>query len=82
MAHTQNDVLARYPSRRKNRSCSNQQVRSRRFRNFLKTEDQITIEIKIPSPLGEEGETHRHDWVMPVGTAKVEDIVKVEIIEP
>ena len=49
---------------------------------FSETEDQMTIESKIPSPLGEEGQTHRHDWVMPAGTAKVGDIVKVEIIEP
>jgi hypothetical protein len=29
------------------------------------TEDQITIEIKVPSPLGEEGETHSYDRIVP-----------------
>jgi hypothetical protein len=49
---------------------------------FSESEDQITIEMKVPSPLGEEGETHSHDWIVPAGTAKVGDIVEIAIKEP
>jgi hypothetical protein len=31
---------------------------------FSDAEDQITIEIKVPEPLGEEGETRSHDWIV------------------
>jgi hypothetical protein len=48
---------------------------------FSETEDQITIEMKVPSPLGE-GETHSHDWIVPAGSAKVGDIVEIAIKEP
>jgi hypothetical protein len=38
---------------------------------FSDTDDQVAIKIKIPSPLGEEGETHSSDLVLPKGSAKV-----------
>lgn len=53
-----------------------------RVQKFSENEDQITIEMKVPSPLGEEGETQSNDWIAPTGTAKVGDIVKIAIKEP
>jgi hypothetical protein len=49
---------------------------------FSDTEDQITIEITIPEPLGETGETHSHDWIVPKGQATVGDVVSVAINPP
>jgi hypothetical protein len=46
---------------------------------FSDTDDQVAIKIKIPSPLGEEGETHSSDLVLPKGSAKVGDIVSIVI---
>lgn len=49
---------------------------------FSDTEDQITIEITIPEPLGKTGQTHSHDWIVPKGQATVGDVVSVAINPP
>jgi hypothetical protein len=49
---------------------------------FSDTYDQVTIEIKIPSPLGEEGEKRSNDLVLPKGSVKVGDIVSIVIRPP
>ena len=46
---------------------------------FSDTYDQVTIEIKIPPPLGEEGETRSNDLILPKGSGNVGDIVRIEI---
>jgi hypothetical protein len=39
--------------------------------NFSLLEDQITIEVEIPSNQGESTETRYLDWAVPAGTVKV-----------
>jgi hypothetical protein len=46
---------------------------------FSDTYDQVTIEMKIPPPLGEKGETRSNDLILPKGSANVGDIVRIEI---
>ncbi|MBV9874615.1 MAG: hypothetical protein JO025_07795 [Verrucomicrobia bacterium] len=46
---------------------------------FSDTDDQVTSEFAVPSPPGEEGETRANDWILPKGSAKVGDVVRVEI---
>lgn len=47
---------------------------------FSETEDQITIEMVVPEPLGEEGgDVRSHDQIVPKGSAKVGDEVNIEI---
>jgi hypothetical protein len=47
--------------------------------SFSDTDDQITIQMAVPEPLGEEGETRENDLVVPKGSAKVGDIVNILI---
>ena len=49
------------------------------IQEFSDTDHQVTIKIKIPSPLGEEGETRCHDLVLPKGSVKVGDIMRIGI---
>jgi hypothetical protein len=46
---------------------------------FSETDDQITIEMVVPEPLGEEGETRSHDLIVPKGSANVGDTVNIVI---
>jgi hypothetical protein len=46
---------------------------------FSETHDSVTIQMVVPEPLGEEGETHSADWVVPKGSEKVGDIVNIVI---
>lgn len=46
---------------------------------FSETDDQITIEMVVPEPLGEEGETRSHEWIVPKGSANVGDTVEIVI---
>jgi hypothetical protein len=47
---------------------------------FSDSYEQVTIEIKIPPPLGEEGgETRSNNLILPKGSANVGDIVRIEI---
>jgi hypothetical protein len=46
---------------------------------FSETDDQITIEMAVPEPLGEEGETHTHEWIVPKGSVNVGDTVNIVI---
>ena len=46
---------------------------------FSDTEDQITIQMAVPEPLGEEGDIRENDLVVPKGSAKVDDIVNILI---
>jgi hypothetical protein len=48
---------------------------------FSRLEDQITILVSIPSIIGEEGERHCLDWVVPTGTVKVGITIKVAFIQ-
>ncbi|MBV8214240.1 MAG: hypothetical protein JOZ08_13575 [Verrucomicrobia bacterium] len=47
---------------------------------FSKLEDQITIEVVIPSST-EEKETHSVDWAVPAGTVKVGATVRIIFIQ-
>jgi hypothetical protein len=47
---------------------------------FSKLEDQITIEVMIPSNTGAE-ETRSVDWAVPAGTVKEGAAVKILFIE-
>jgi hypothetical protein len=42
---------------------------------FSPLEDQIIILVSIPSITGEEGASHRLDWVVPTGTVKVAGLI-------
>jgi hypothetical protein len=46
---------------------------------FSDTYDQVTIEMKISPPLGEEGETRSNDLILPKGSGNVGDLVRIEI---
>lgn len=47
--------------------------------SFSETDDQITIQMVVPEPLGEAGEVRENDLVVPKGSAKVGDIVNIVI---
>jgi hypothetical protein len=49
--------------------------------NFSLLEDQITIEVEIPSNQGESTETRYLDWAVPAGTVKVGMKVKLAFVE-
>jgi hypothetical protein len=49
--------------------------------NFSLLEDQITIEVEIPSNQGESTETRYLDWAVPAGTVKVGTTVKLAFVE-
>jgi hypothetical protein len=46
---------------------------------FSETHEQITIQIAVPEPLGEAGETRENDLIVPKGSHKVGDIVAIVI---
>jgi len=48
---------------------------------FSLLEDQITIEVKIPSEPGQAAETRVLDWAVPAGSVKVGMTVKLAFIE-
>ena len=48
---------------------------------FSLLEDQITIEVEIPSNQGESTETRYLDWAVPAGTVKVGMTVKLAFVE-
>jgi hypothetical protein len=49
--------------------------------NFSLLEDQITIEVEIPSNQGESTETRYLHWAVPAGTVKVGMTVKLAFVE-
>jgi hypothetical protein len=49
--------------------------------NFSLLQDQITIEVEIPSNQGESTETRYLDWAVPAGTVKVGMKVKLAFVE-
>ena len=46
---------------------------------FSDSYEQVTIEIKIPPPLGDKGETRSNDLILPKGSGNVGDLVRIEI---
>jgi hypothetical protein len=48
---------------------------------FSSLEDQITIEVEIPSNQGKSPETRYLDWAVPAGTMRVGMTVKLAFIE-
>ena len=49
--------------------------------NFSLLEDQITIEVEIPSNQVESTETRYLDWAVPPGTVRVGMTVKLAFVE-
>jgi hypothetical protein len=48
---------------------------------FSQLDDQITIEVTIPSSAGGQAEIRFFDWAVPAGTVKVGATVKLAFIE-
>jgi len=48
---------------------------------FSQLDDQVTIEVTIPSPVGEKAEIRFLGWAMPTGTVKVGMTVKLAFVE-
>jgi hypothetical protein len=48
---------------------------------FSQLEDQITIEVEMPSNQGASTETRSLDWAVPAGTVKVGMTVKLAFVE-
>ena len=50
-------------------------------RKFSQLEDQITIQLTIPSPGEDESEIRSLDWVVPTGTVKIGTTIKGALID-
>jgi len=48
---------------------------------FSRLEDQITILVVIPSPIGEEQQTRSLEWAVPTGAVKVGTTVKIAFLD-